>query len=134
MTDTVQPDAADDAPVDEQPEAENVDTFPREYVEKLRKESAGYREKVRDAEEHSDALARKLHAELVRQTGRLQDPSDVPFAAEHLDDPEALTATIDALLTDKPHLRARKVAGDVGQGKRTTAETVDLAALLRART
>ena len=37
-------------------------------------------------------------------TGRLADPSDLPFDESHIDYPEALTAAIDDLLTRKPHL------------------------------
>lgn len=132
MSDDVQPDAAEDTSAEDQPDVENgdpiedADTFPRTYVEKLRRENAGHREKTKDAEAKADAIARRLHEALVAQTARLQDPTDLPFAAEHLDDPEALTAAIDALLEDKPHLRARKVAGDVGQGSRGDAAEFSL--------
>ncbi len=66
-------------------------------------------------------------------TGRLADPSDLPFAESHVDDAEALTAAIDELLTRKPHLASRRVTGDVGQGASKSGETVDLAGMLRAR-
>lgn len=110
------------------------DTFPREYVETLRKESAGYRDRAKGAEAKTDALARQLHSALVAATGRLADAADLPYREEHLSDPEALTAAIGALLTDKPHLKARKVAGDAGQGSRGGVETgVNLLELLRGR-
>jgi hypothetical protein len=98
-------------------------------VQQLRKESAGYRERAQQA----DALAQRLHAALVAATGRLADPSDLPFAAQHLDDADALTAAIDELLQAKPHLKSRRVVGDVGQGAGGKAAGVDLAAMLRAR-
>lgn len=105
-------------------------TFSRTYVEKLRRESAAYRERANRADE----LATRLHAALVEATGKLADPTDLPFDAEHLDDPAALAAAIDDLLAGKPHLASRRPFGDVGQGNRgATAEPVDLAALLRAR-
>jgi hypothetical protein len=116
---------ADDADDEEQPE-----TFPREYVEKLRKESAGYRERAGQA----DQLAERLHTALVAATGRLADPTDLPFDVGHLDDAEALTAAIDELVERKPHLKTRRPSGDVGQGAGGAKGTdVNLADLLRAR-
>lgn len=108
----------------------NADTFNRAYVEKLRKESAGYRERARQA----DDLAARLHTALVSATGRLADPTDLPFDAANLDDEQALSGAIDELLTRKPHLASRRPFGDVGQGNRgAAAEPVNLADMLRAR-
>jgi hypothetical protein len=125
------PEAQIEANADES--TENVDTFDRAYVEKLRKESAGYRDKAKSAEGNTDALSKRLHTALVAATGRLADPSDLPYDAEHLDAPARLATAIDELLAAKPHLKARKVTGDVGLGRRDSAEVVDLAAMLRAR-
>ncbi|MCV7300658.1 hypothetical protein H7J93_13565 [Mycobacterium barrassiae] len=100
---------------DEQPD--DAETFPRSVVEKLRQENGRYRQRAAQA----DAYAQRLHAALVAATGRLADPADLPFDAEHLDDPDALTAALDALLTDKPHLASRKPSGDIGQGNRGPA-------------
>lgn len=120
-----QPDEAPEAPTEEQP-----DTFPRSYVEELRQESARYRTRA----QHADQLAQRLHTELVRATGKLQDPSDLPFDEAHLEDPEALASAVDALLQSKPHLKSRRVAGDIGQGaSRPAAGDVDLLGLLRGR-
>lgn len=108
----------------------NADTFSRAYVEKLRKESAGYRERAQRA----DDLAARLHTALVAATGRMADPTDLAFDAAHLDDADALTGAIDELLTRKPHLASRRPFGDVGQGNRGgAAEPVNLADMLRAR-
>lgn len=108
----------------------NADTFSRAYVEKLRKESAGYRERAQRA----DDLAARLHTALVAATGRMADPTDLAFDAAHLDDADALTNSIDELLTRKPHLATRTPFGDVGQGNRGGAsEPVNLADILRAR-
>jgi hypothetical protein len=93
------------------------DTFPREVVEKLRQENGKYRQRAQAA----DTLAQRLHTELVRATGRLADPTDLPFDAEHLDDPEKLTAAVDELLDTKPHLASRRPSGDIGQGQRGPA-------------
>ncbi len=108
---------------------EEPETFPREYVEKLRDEAAKHRTRAQRA----DALAARLHTALVAATGRLADPSDLPFEESHLDDAETLTTAIDELLTRKPHLASRRPVGDVGQGTTPLTETVDLAGILRAR-
>ena len=103
------------------------DTFPRAYVEDLRKESAGYRTQVRELQE-------RLHRMSVEQTGSLADPADLPFDPAHLDSPEALQAAIAALLEAKPHLKARRFAPDAAaQGAKGTASGgVDLLGMLRA--
>lgn len=107
----------------------DTDTFSRTYVEKLRRESAGYRERANQA----DALATRLHTALVAATGRLADPTDLPFEAAHLDDEAALSVAIDELLAKKPHLATRQPFGDIGQGNRgPTSEPVNLADMLRA--
>ncbi|QKT08042.1 hypothetical protein HUN08_13250 [Gordonia sp. X0973] len=108
---------------------EEVREFSEDYVRSLRKENARYRQRAKEA----DTLAERLHVELVRATGRLADPGDLAFAPEHLDDPEKLTAALDALLEAKPHFAARKVAGDIGQGATSTPEPTSLSAMLRAR-
>jgi len=122
-------DSLDPENTDEEAGAEKPDTFPREYVEKLRDENAKYRQRA----QRSDELANRLHTALVEATGSLQDASDLPFDEEHLDDPEALQQAIDELLAAKPHLAARRPRGDVGQGQTGTSNTVDLAEMLRAR-
>ena len=102
------------------------DTFPREYVEKLRDENARYRQRAGTA----DDLARRVHRLLVERTGLLADPDDLEYVEEHLEDEDALTTAIDDLLARKPHLAARRPRGDVGQGV-TDAGGTDLAAILR---
>jgi hypothetical protein len=108
---------------------DNAETFPRSYVEELRRENARYRQRARSA----DTYAKRLHAELVRATGKLADPTDLEFTEEHLDDPAALSAAVDDLLARKPHLASRRPIGEIGQGASPSATTVDLAALLRQR-
>jgi len=127
MTETTEPNqivedaeepTTEPVPADEPDTAESEpDTFPREVVEKLRQENAKYRQRAHQA----DTLAERLHTELVRATGKLADPTDLPFDAEHLDDPEALAAAVTDLLDRKPHLAARRPSGDIGQGNRGSA-------------
>jgi len=115
----------------EAPEAaqDDPETFPREYVEKLRKEAAEARTRAKRA----DDQARELFAAKVTATGRLADPSDLAYDEALVADSDALNAAIDALLTAKPHLASRTPRGDVGQGPTGgDSGTVDLAALLRA--
>ena len=134
LDETVEPDTepeaveTDDDQGDDEPE-EDAETFDRKYVEKLRRENQRYRERAGEA----DTLAQRLHTQLVAATGRLADPTDLPFDAAHLDDAEALTAAVDELLARKPHLASRRPMGDIGQGATRTEEAVDLAALLRGR-
>ena len=119
-------DGVDDAAA---PEDDDPPAFPRSYVERLRRENQTYRDRAKSA----DVVAQRLHVELVRATGKLADPSDMPFDPEHLDDPDALAAAIDDLLKAKPHLASRRPTGDIGQGATKTSTNVDLAALLRSR-
>ena len=107
--------------------AEN--TFPREYVEKLRAENAENRVKAKKADDY----AQRLHTALTAATGRLADPSDLPFEESHLEDPEALETAITDLLTKKPHLATRRPTGDIGLGVHgDSPDTTNLAGLLRA--
>lgn len=110
-------------------ETHEEDTFPREYVEKLRKEAGDYRARAKDRDE----LARRLHRELVAKLDRLEDPEDLDFNEEHLTRPEALKSAVDALLEAKPHLASRRPRGNIGQGTTSTNQNVDLAAILRSR-
>ncbi|MGV9792401.1 hypothetical protein [Gordonia sp. NPDC003422] len=130
VTDEQEP-ATDEAPeqAENSPETE-PDVFPRAYVEELRQENADYRTRAKTA----DDLAKRLHTELVRATGRLADPTDMPFDAEHLDDPDKLAAAVDDLLARKPHLKARRIVGAVGQGESDTASGgVNLLGIMQGR-
>lgn len=128
-----------DAHEDAQDAPEDADTFPREYVEKLRRESASLRDRLREAEEARDGvtereedLSRRLHAALLAQDGRLVDVEALPYAPEHLETPEALTSAVDALLERKPYLSAKRYA-TIPQGATPTsaADGFSLGAMLR---
>ncbi|WP_447643362.1 hypothetical protein [Nocardioides zeae] len=107
------------------------ETFPREYVESLRQEAAKHRTEAKEARESIEPLQQRLHGLLVAGTGRLADPSDLPFDAGHLADEEAMTAAIDALLEAKPHLASRRVVGDAGQGAGQPTSEFSLVELMR---
>lgn len=125
---TEQTESTETEQVEEIDESTEQDTFPREYVEKLRKENASYREKAKRA----DDLAAQLHLARVTATGRLADPTDLPYDEALLDD-EALSAAIEDLLGRKPHLASRRVVGDIGQGAgEPNTSDVDLGGMLRA--
>lgn len=112
-----------------QEEKEEPDTFDRSYVEKLRKESAKYRDKAKRAEE----LEKRLHRSLVAQDGRLADPDDLEFNPDHLDDADALSDAIAKLVASKPGLKAQQLSGDVGAGHREQpkAPTTDLLSIMK---
>ncbi len=106
-----------ETPSTETPEVpEDGDLFPREYVERLRRENAEARTKAKRADE----LAERAFRLEVAATGRLADPSDLPYDAALLDDPAALSAAVDALVKAKPHLATRRPTGSVDQGVRET--------------
>lgn len=108
------------------------ETFDLAYVQKLRDEAAGHRVKAKRA----DALNARLATAQAALTGKLADPTDLPFTEDLLDDDglvdEAkVKAAVDELLERKPHLAARRPSGNVGQGARPEAEEIGLAGLLR---
>ena len=121
--------------IEEQPDSqdgeneEQQQTFDRAYVEKLRKESANYRDKAKRAQE----LEQRLHNALVAKDGRLADPADLEFDPDHLDNPEALSNAIANLVAKKPGLRAQRLSGDVGAGVREKPKppTTDLLSIMK---
>ena len=116
------------------PDTGAQESFPASYVRELRTESAGYRTRA----QHADALAHRLVTEIARSTGRMADPSDLPYDGSLLGedgfpDPERVATAVDDLIARKPHLADRRPRGSVDQGVRNGAEDVDLAGILRAR-
>ncbi|MCQ4365870.1 hypothetical protein KQR54_33210 [Mycobacterium gordonae] len=100
----------------EQEPDDSADKFPRAYVEKLRTEAKDNRHRAETAESRSDELTRQLFTLRVQATGKLADPTDLEFDADLLTDDDTLNAAIDDLISRKPHLKARKIGGSVGQG------------------
>lgn len=116
------PDATEAEPEANPAESPEETTFSRDYVEKLRKESAGYRDRAKTAETRAETLARQLFTAKVAATGKLADPTDLEFNPDLLDDTDRMAEAIDNLLAAKPHLKSRKPSGDVGQGNRGKSE------------
>ncbi len=109
-----------------------TETFDREYVQKLRDEAAGHRVKAK----RIDALSARLATAQAALTGKLADPTDLPFTADLLDDDglvdeDKVRAAVDALIERKPHLAARRPTGNIGQGARPELQEEGLAAMLR---
>ena len=117
---------SDDSPGDDDP-----DTFDREYVERLRRESGDHRRRARDAERVADELRAELWRERVDALGLLADPGDLPFDADLLDDPYRIRAAVEHLLDERPHLRTRRIRARIGQGEGSPTTGVSLSALLR---
>lgn len=124
-----------DTPEDSQdtPEDPAGDTFPRPYVEQLRKESATYRKQAEASSAAAEQLRNDLHLALVELDGRLAVPSDLPpLEGDNALDRSAIAEAIDKLLEARPRLAARALAGDIGQGARgARGKTVDLIELMR---
>lgn len=81
-----------------------------------------------------EALQQRLLTALVEADGRLQDPTDFPFNADFLDDKDSLTEAIGNLIETKPHLKKRRVSGDIGAGNRgnSAPEVPDLINIIRS--
>ena len=119
------------------PATPEPDSFPRTYVEQLRKESAGYRDRAKLADE---AMTRLAAATVQQAAGTmLADPTDLPYDPATMadgngfPDPGKITEAARQLIDRKPHLASRKPSGDAGQGPRTSPQQVDLASILRAK-
>lgn len=99
-------------------------------VVRARQQAARYRRQLRDVESERDELAGALWLERVTALGTLADPTDLPFDADALHDPDRLRELVDELVTRKPHLRSRRIRARAGQGEGTHDGGVNLAAML----
>lgn len=129
-TDDGQQPATEEQPADSEEPGDEQAGDDTSEIGKVRREAAGYRTKLRDAEKRVDELSRRLVASRVKESGRLADPDDMPYDESLLDD-ENLAAAIDDLVERKPHLKARSF-GNVGQHDQKRGESVSLGSLLRA--
>ena len=97
----------------------DTDVFPRKVVEDLRRESASYRDRAKTAEARAEELSRALFTARVAATGRLENPAEINYNADILDDIDAINAEIDSAIDARPYIKARPQAqGNVGQGHR----------------
>jgi len=135
MTDDTPTEPTDETPDDSAAPEGTEDTdeaISLDAARKLRSEAKTLRDRAKTAEATADNLARRLHLALVEADGRLVNATELPYRPEHLEDPQTLTVAIDALLEDRPYLKARKLSGDIGQGRHgETVAPKDFSALFR---
>jgi hypothetical protein len=84
------------------------DTFPRAVVEKLRKESAGLRDRAKTAEEQVTALQRQI---VSRQVAAAGVKPEAVFAVAQIDDLLADDGTVDPDKVSAAMFNARKTLG-----------------------
>ncbi|KWX22313.1 hypothetical protein AFM11_21000 [Mycolicibacterium wolinskyi] len=85
---------------------------------KVRREAKNLRDRAKAAEARADELARELWTARVAATGKLDNPAELPFDAEILDDADAINQAIEAAIAQRPYIKSRKLSGNVGQGQR----------------
>ena len=130
-------DGTEDGPEDDGTEPADDDTEQDDDgsdstpLQRARRDAAKYRRRLRDTESRLESLQRELFTARVRATGRLADPTDMPFDPELLDSDDGLTEAIDALTEAKPHLKARAF-GDIGQREVDSRPAVSIGSILRA--
>lgn len=111
---------------DDEPDTDEQD--PR--LSRARGQAARYRRELRDVETERDELAAALWSERVGALGVLADPADLPFDPDALHDPDRLRELVDELVTEKPHLKSRRIRARAGQGEGSAPGGVSLAAIL----
>lgn len=136
MTDIDNPDLSPVTPQAEQTPASDPadgrvgqdETFSREYVEELRRESAKHRTNSKRA----DDLAVALVNAYAEATGLLHDASDLTASddllVEGVPDRDKVKEAVGALIESKPHLAKIRPTGDVGQGVHSSSATSALGA------
>lgn len=102
--DAPDPEAADIAVDSEHSESGEADTFDRTYVERLRKEAAGYRDRAHSAEARVGALQKAAAEQLIAGHGL---KADAVWAV----------ATLDDLLGDDGAVDPAKIKAAVGAAK-----------------
>ena len=124
MTDIDNPDLSPVTPQAEQTPASDPavgaegqnETFSREYVEELRRESAKHRTNSKRADDLATALVRSY----AETTGLLHDASDLAMTedllVEGVPDRLKVKEAVEVLIASKPHLAKIRPVGDIGQG------------------
>ncbi|CAN5888195.1 hypothetical protein BH10ACT9_BH10ACT9_35530 [soil metagenome] len=106
-------------PAERDTEAETeLDELTREKLTKLRNEARNLRDRAKNAEARADTLARELFTARVTATGKVENPTEIAYNADLLDDTDAFNAAIDAAIGERPYIGKRRATGDVGQGHR----------------
>lgn len=114
---------------DDEPDSDETDEQdPR--LSRARGQAARYRRELRDVETERDELAAALWTARVDALGVLADPADLPFDPDALHDPDRLRELADELVTEKPHLKSRRIRARAGQGEGSAPGGVSLAAIL----
>lgn len=108
--------------------SESDETAPA--LSRARSQAARYRRELRDTEAERDELAAALWTARVDQLGVLADPDDLPFDPDALHDPDRLRELVDELVTEKPHLKSRRIRARAGQGEGSAPDGISLAAIL----
>ena len=125
----------------EVPDEENGEpqVFDREYVEKLRRENAEWRVRVKaledsmtEREAQIGALNRRVFKAMVVADGRLHNPEDLEYDEACLDDEAGVAPAIDTLLSGRPYLAKPQFEGDIGQDDKPS-KTFSLAGMLQSR-
>ena len=106
-------------------------TFAKEYVDKIRREAQGLRDRAKTAETRVDELSRALFTARAAATGKLVDASALAFDPA-LDDGDKISAAVDSLLESKPYLRSRVPSGNVGQGAKDARQPTSLLSHLKS--
>ena len=105
------------------------DALSAEVARQCMAEWDAYRSEYRGT--RADELERALFTERVRALDVLADPTDLPFSAELLDDPDALRDAVDSLVSSRPHYRRRGVATGTGSREEHAGPGVSLLGLMR---
>src|SRR5690625_3564735 len=134
------PPAGDETPGEEIPpaagessELEDDDDTPGggdDEICRLRNGAAKRRRQRNEERDRAEAVCPQPFTELVRNTGILIDPDDMPSNPELLEDPDALKAAAEEYAESKPHLKARRYT-PAGGNHRQDPPAVSLGSILR---
>lgn len=118
---------------DAEQSSDDGESFPRVYVEQLRRKQQTYRHRAKVAERRAEQLSRELYRSRVDELGLLADPDDMAYDDELLMNGDALRDAVTELVRTKPHLAARRVRGNIGQHDEPAGSSgPTLGAILRA--
>lgn len=114
----ITPDAESEAAESDTDAEGELDELTREKLTKLRNEARNLRDRAKAAEARAESLARELFIARVAATGKVENPAEITYSADLLDDSDALNAAIETAISERPYIGKRRATGDVGQGNR----------------